>query len=238
MITSIQQKLHFIIPELSEMEIMNLLDLDFMSNYSTFILEVDEIEVEPENYQEDVKTPPHRPLWKSAMSCELASLVANNTFSTITDSPDSYVVGTRWVFMRKINHLGEGVKAKARLGAKRFSHREGMDCFDTFYPTPTPASIRLLVAVAIENDMIYRHSHAKQASVQSTLDINIFIKMLPGCENLSRKQSWSMSFCMASSKYLGPDIIILPLLSRMASNKTCRSHTSCVSSSLKLAELS
>ena len=41
-------------------------------------------------------------------------------------------------------------KAKARVVARGFSQREGIDYFETFAPTPAAACIRLLAATACE----------------------------------------------------------------------------------------
>ena len=77
------------------------------------------------------------------------------------------------------------VKAKARLVAKGFNQQEGVDYFDTFAPTPSTSSIRLVVAVAVENDLNLNHFDAEQAFVQSKLDTDIYLRMPPGCGELS-----------------------------------------------------
>ena len=77
------------------------------------------------------------------------------------------------------------VKAKARLVAKGFSQQEGVDYFDTFAPTPSTSSIRFVVAVAIENDLNLNHFDAEQPFVQSKLDTDIYLRMPPGCGELS-----------------------------------------------------
>lgn len=64
-----------IISGLSEMEKIDLPDPNFMSNYSTIIGRVHEVDVEPEK---DVKISPHLTLWETTVSHEINSSMANN----------------------------------------------------------------------------------------------------------------------------------------------------------------
>lgn len=52
---------------------------------------------------------------------------------------------------------------------------------------PVPASIRLVVAAVVGNDVSVDHFDAEQAFVQSKLDPNVYVKISPGCGNLSGK---------------------------------------------------
>ena len=47
------------------------------------------------------------------------------------------------------------MRTKARLVARGFGQREGIDFFDTFFPYPSVMSIRLLAALACELDLDY-----------------------------------------------------------------------------------
>ena len=50
----------------------------------------------------------------------------------------------------KSDEFGNVVRAKARLVARSFSQREGIDLFDIFSPCLSVMSIRLLAALACE----------------------------------------------------------------------------------------
>ena len=79
------------------------------------------------------------------------------------------------------------MRAKARLVARGFGQREGIDFFDTFSPCPSVMSIRLLAALACELDLDLCHFDAEQAFVQSDLDEVVYIRLPPGCGALSGK---------------------------------------------------
>ena len=70
----------------------------------------------------------------------------------------------------KTNEFGQVVRAKARLIARVFFQREGVDYLETFSPCPCVPSIRLLTAIACELGLDLCHLDAEQAFVQSTWD--------------------------------------------------------------------
>ena len=87
----------------------------------------------------------------------------------------------------KSDEFGTVVRAKARLVARGFGQREGIDFVDTFSPFPSVMSIRLRVALACELDLDLCHFDAEQAFVQSDLDEVAFIRLPSGCGALSGK---------------------------------------------------
>ena len=97
------------------------------------------------------------------------------------------MISAKWVYSWKVNELGHVVRAKARLVARRFARREGIDVFETFSPCPSVASIRLLAAIACEFGWDLCHFDAEQAFVQSKLDELVFIRLPPGCGEISGK---------------------------------------------------
>lgn len=87
----------------------------------------------------------------------------------------------------KVDEFGHVVRAKARLVARGFGQRAGVDFFETFSPCPSVTSIRLLAAIACEKDWDLCHFDAEQAFVQSKLDEVVFVRLPPGCGVLSGK---------------------------------------------------
>ena len=79
------------------------------------------------------------------------------------------------------------VRAQARLVARGFKKCEGIDVFETFAPTPAASCFRLLGAIACELGLDLCHFDAEQAFVQSSLDEDIFMRLPPGCGEMSGK---------------------------------------------------
>ena len=87
----------------------------------------------------------------------------------------------------KTNEFGQVVRPKARLVARVFSHREGIDYLETFSPCPSVPSIRLLTAIACKLGLDLCHFDAEKAFVQSKLDEDVYLRMPQGCGALSGK---------------------------------------------------
>ena len=79
------------------------------------------------------------------------------------------------------------MRAKARLVARGFGQREGIDFFYIFSPCPSAMRVRLLAALACELDSDLCHFDAEQAFVKSDLDEVVYIRLPPGCSALSGK---------------------------------------------------
>ena len=77
------------------------------------------------------------------------------------------------MFAWKFNEHGDVVRAKARLVARGFKQREGIDLLETFAPTPAASCFRLLGAIACELGLDLCHFDAEQAFIQSSLEEDV-----------------------------------------------------------------
>lgn len=69
------------------------------------------------------------------------------------------------------------MRAKARLVARGFAHREGVNFFETVSPCPSVTSIRLLAAIVCEFGW---DVFAEQAFGQSKLDEVVLLRLPSG----------------------------------------------------------
>lgn len=58
--------------------------------------------------------------------------------------------------------------------------KAGVDFSEMYAPTVVVSSVRLLAALACEQDLSLRHFDVEQAFVQSELEENIFMRLLTG----------------------------------------------------------
>ena len=91
------------------------------------------------------------------------------------------VIAAEWVFVSKTDSDGYIAKAKARLVARGFGRQLGVDYFNTFAPTPTVSSIKVALAIAVQNDWRLYHFDVKQAFVQAKLDTDVYMKLPCDC---------------------------------------------------------
>lgn len=88
---------------------------------------------EPRSYNEAVKSEEYHH-WKAAMEDELASLKENLTWSLVELPTGCKPILNRWVYRIKRNAEGKIDRYRARLVARGFSQREGIDYNETFSP--------------------------------------------------------------------------------------------------------
>lgn len=87
--------------------------------------------------------------WKIAIQEELDSLRDNNTWRVDDLPPGKKALTARWVFKTKMFANGEIDKHKARLVARGFEQRPGVDFLDTYAPVARYDTIRLLFALIV-----------------------------------------------------------------------------------------
>jgi hypothetical protein len=86
--------------------------------------------------------------WRAAMQSEMDAVEKNRTWE-LADLPCGHnAITLKWVFKLKRDEAGAIVKHKARLVARSFVQRKGIDFDDTFAPVAQMESVRLLFALA------------------------------------------------------------------------------------------
>ena len=148
---------------------------------------VKEAEPEPTSYTA-ARTSKHSDVWMDAMRSEFDGLEAAGTFVEVSELPaSSNIVESKWLLKWKSDAHGMIDRAKARLVAKGYSQVEGVDYFETFAPTASTTSNRLIAAMACKLDWDLRHLDVDQAFIQAELDTEIFLRLPRGCGEMSGK---------------------------------------------------
>ena len=111
----------------------------------------------PNGFPEDVEPPPqsvadaerprYKTAWRAAMKNELDGHETTDTYEAATPPRGRKPVSAKWVFSYKTDKDYTVAKAKARLLAKGFSQVQDVDYFQTFAPTPSSASVKILAAI-------------------------------------------------------------------------------------------
>ena len=89
-------------------------------------------------------------------------------------------IGVKWVYRVKHNADGSLIKLKASLVVKGFSQRYGLDYMETFAPVARLDTIRLLIAVAAQNQWTIHQMDVKSAFLNGFLEEEIYIEQPPG----------------------------------------------------------
>lgn len=105
---------------------------------------------EPGTFNEAITCADHRQ-WKIAIEKQLNALIANGTWELVRrPTRDTNIITSKWVFKVKYTSSGLIDRYKARLVARGFTQKHGIDYEETFTPTLRLESLRMLLAFTIE----------------------------------------------------------------------------------------
>ena len=107
---------------------------------------------------------------------EMNAIEENETWQLV-DPPLGYrPISLKWVYKVKRDEHGAIVKHKARLVARSFVQREGIDFEEVFAPVARMESVRLLLALAVVKDWRIHHLDIKSAFLNGELAETVFVR--------------------------------------------------------------
>ena len=130
-----------------------------------------------------IKDALYHPGWLHAMKEEIVALHQNKTWILIPRSNDMNVIGCKWVYKTKLKADGTLERLKARLVAKGFNQIPGIDFLETFSPVVKPATIRIVLSIALSHNWDIRQLDVKNAFLHGKLDKPVFMEQPPGFIN-------------------------------------------------------
>eukprot|EP00253_Pinus_taeda_P012520 PITA_12520 len=118
--------------------------------------------------------------WKEAMQKEYDSLIKNDTWKLVDPPLGTKPIGCKWVYKNKYKANCSLDKHNARLVAKCFARKEGVDYEETFAPIAKWATIRTLFALAAHNGWKVHQMDVKTAFLNGDLKENVFMSQPEG----------------------------------------------------------
>lgn len=140
---------------------------------------------EPRTYKEAIEGPEAQQ-WIAAMDDEIKSHAENRTWTLTTLPANRKVVGSKWIFKRKLDEDGNIVRYKARLVAQGFSQKYGTDFDEVFAPVVRQVTFRTLLTVADQRGMLVKHAYVKTAYLHGELEEAVYMKQPTGYEAQDR----------------------------------------------------
>ena len=134
---------------------------------------------EPATIDEALESP-HVKEKKLATDSEYTPLMENDTWDVVELPGGRTVVGCKWVFKVKHNGQGKAVLFKSRLVAKGYTQKHGIDFEETFSPIVHFSSIRTLLALAIQKNMIVHQMDVVTAFFNGKLNEEIYMQQPDG----------------------------------------------------------
>lgn len=137
---------------------------------------------------EEAKKRPDWPDWEVAIKAEIESLIRNETWEVVERPSNTNVVSCKWVLRVKKNSAGEIDKRKARLVARGYTQKYGLDYFDTYAPVAKLPSFRIILAIAGRNGWPVETFDFNSAYLNSKLDEEVYLEQPPGFEFRNRRK--------------------------------------------------
>ena len=113
--------------------------------------------------------------WHKAANDEMMSLTSNGTWELVDLPPGQKAIGSGWVFKVKRNADGS-----ARIVAKGFSQRPGIDYTEVFAPTTCLEKLRLILSLLAHRGWVGRQLDIKSAFLNSLLTEPIYMAQPEG----------------------------------------------------------
>lgn len=118
---------------------------------------------------------PDRDKWTAAMEEELRAFEENNAWVVVSEVPKGKtLVQCMWVYKRKFDS-DNSVRYRARLVAKGFTQKPGIDYDETFSPVVRHSTLRLLFALSVQLDLNVTHLDVKTAFLNGILNEDIYM---------------------------------------------------------------
>ena len=111
----------------------------------------------------------HSIKWLNAMNDELKSIKDNDIWDLVELPKGRKLIGCKWVFKTKRDSKGNIERYKARLVAKVFTQREGIDYKETFSPVFIKDSFRIIMVLVAHFDLGYTKWMLRQPFLMVTL---------------------------------------------------------------------
>lgn len=126
---------------------------------------------EPQNFaQADIKEQ-----WKIAMKNEISAVEKNNTWVLTDLPPGRRAISLKWVYKIKKDANGNIVKYKARIVARGFVQKKGVDFDEVFASVTRLETARLLLALSAKNGWEVHHLDVKTTFLNGELVEEVYV---------------------------------------------------------------
>lgn len=133
----------------------------------------------------DINDALSQPIWKEAMIEELRE--KNNMWKLVDLPPRKQCIGVKWVFKRKLNPDGTISKHKARLVARGFLQKRGVDFTEFYAPVARLEIIRLVVAITCAKKWLLFALDVKSAFLRGLLEEEVYVQQPLGFSKKDKK---------------------------------------------------
>ncbi|GMF24868.1 unnamed protein product [Phytophthora fragariaefolia] len=145
---------------------------------ASLVIEAVNVLMEPQTVDEALQGPDAEK-WIDALEKEYYDLMRNNAWVLVERPNGKKILGSKWVFVRKRNHKGEGVRHRARITIKGCQQEYGVNFWDTHAPVVSHESVRLVLLLALHYGLPCEHVDFVTAFLNGPIgdDVEIYMEM-------------------------------------------------------------
>lgn len=126
---------------------------------------------------------PEKDSWSDAMKLEIDGFIDRKVFTLVPKPANRKIISCRWHLKKTFNPDGSILKFKARLVARGFTQREGIDYHETFAPSSRQESLKAFLAVNGYRDWEMIQLDVVGAFLYGELDEEVYLSQPEGFVN-------------------------------------------------------
>lgn len=122
-------------------------------------------------------------LWIKVMQDELRQFERNHVWDVVPKPEGANIIGTKWIFKKKTDEVGNIAKNKAKLVVQGYTHIEGIDYDEIMALVARLESIRKLLAIACVLGLTLFQMDVKTKFLNGYLHDDIYVAPPMGFED-------------------------------------------------------
>jgi hypothetical protein len=150
-----------------------------LDDYEVYDTEEFHMEDDPTSYEEAMRSA-HSSKWLAAMEDEIKSMSANKVWDLEIIPKGAKTVGCKWVYKTKYDSQGNIERFQARLMAKGFTQREGIDYNKTFSLVSCKDYFRIIMTLLAHYNLELHQMDVKMTFLNGDLEKNVYITQPKG----------------------------------------------------------
>ena len=111
---------------------------------------------------------------------EYKALIDNGTWRLVPRPPRANVISGKWIFKHKYHSDGSLAHHKARWVVRGFSQQHGIDYDETFSPVVKPATIQVVLSLAVSRSWPIHQLDMKNTFLHGHLEETVYCQQPPG----------------------------------------------------------
>ena len=151
------------------------------SEYIHSLFETCAKDTTPNSYQE-MRMSANVNQWMKAVNEELKSMETNKVWKIMKNPGKIKPLKSKWVFKLKEDEYGHPIRYKARLIAKGYLQKPGVDYDETYSPVAKLTTLRIVLAVGVHRNMYFHRLDVKTAFLYGDLDENVYLNVPEGMQ--------------------------------------------------------